>query len=264
VLARLQNLVAERVSVSGVSRKPYGFRYQNRLRLLGLALGACVVTARTAEPLPHLRGVMAVGDVWLASFVVPEQQTQQWRRTGERFGDFTILTIDAQSVTLLDSQSVRQVVRLPESLVINRHAPPMDPAAWQRWVNSRDNPMLFQPAELPVSPRDWPQLPAAKRQEISDWYQAHGWKLTVAADASGDTAVEFAPLQSEQRHAILAQKTQTFLQALSPEQRTLHTAATSKLKNAAAGSETARGVFEASLPPLHREAFRLLGDFTAP
>jgi hypothetical protein len=264
VPARLQHLVAERVSVSRISRRPYRFRCQTLLRFLSLALGACAMLARAAEPLPHLRGVMAIGDAWLASFVAPEQRMQQWRRAGDRFADFMILTVDAQSATLLDAHGVRHVVSLPDAMVLNLQAPPTNAAAWQRWVNSRANPMLDQPAELPVDSRHWFELPVAKRQKISDWYQAHGWKLSVAADASGNMTVEFAPLQSNERHAILAEKQHAFLQALSPEQRTLYTAATTTLKNARASSEAARAAFEVSLLPLQREAFRLLGDFTGP
>lgn len=230
--------------------------------LLGWLLGPLV--ARGAEPVPQLRGVMAVGDAWFASFVVTEQRRQEWRRVGDRFSDFVILSIDAESATLLNSQGERHVVSLPHSLVVNRHAPPTEPAARQVWVDSRDNPMLLQPADLPVDARRWRELPDTRRREITAWYEAHGWKLAVAFDRGGVPDIEFAPLQGERRQAMVAEKQHAFLRALSPEQRTLHTAATVRGKHAPQPSEAAGIAFEASLPPLQRDAFRSLGDFTSP
>jgi hypothetical protein len=197
---------------------------------------------------------MTVGDVWMASFVHADNQRQQWRRPGERMGEFMVLMVEAEGVTLLDARGARHVVRLPEATIVDRGLPPADFDEWQRWVNSRDNPMLHQPADLPVDARRWLELPAERHRQIAGWYVAHGWQLSVAPDGHGGVAIDFAPLQGEQRQAILAQKQQAFLQALSPGQRTLYVAMRR-------GAEHP-GVFETSLQPRQRDAYRLLGDFT--
>ena len=234
------------------------------LLIIAAALAGARAAGAPASPLPELRGVMAVGDVWLASLVRPDARAQEWRRPGERCGEFTIAVVEAQSVTLLDAQGEVRVLRLPDAAVVGTQTPPADPIEWQRWVNSSDNPMLDRPAEPPGDMRRWRDLPAERHQEITAWYASHGWQLVVDADDHSPPAIEFAPLLGEQRQAILAQKQHAFLRGLSPEQRTLHTAAFVPIKLGDGSRDTAVELFKTSLTPLQREAFRLLRDFTTP
>jgi hypothetical protein len=227
---------------------------------LGAAL-ALPFASGASEALPELRGVMSVAGEWQAAFAAADTRAQRWCRTGERIGEFTVAAITVDAATLIDAAGTRHIARLPAAKVRNTQAPPAEPAAWQRWVNSADNPMLHQPAELPVDVQRWAALPDNERRATAEWYRAHGWELKVAADERGVPLAEFSPLQGDARQAILAEKRATFQRSLTPVQRTLYVAAQ---RGPAEGSVDAMDAFRTSLAPLARAAFNDLTDFTAP
>lgn len=221
--------------------------------LLLLALGV-----GRGQSAPQLRGVMIADDHWLASLTLDEPPVQRWCAAGDSIGSFRVETVTRDTVTVLDTSGIRHSMILPSARVLNASAPPADPTAWRRWVNSRDNPMLLAPAEPPMPLRQWRDLPEAKRDEITEWYRRHGWSLSVALDAQGNPSVEFSPLQSAERQAIVAEKEHTFLLSLASEQRVLY--------NDSQHTRTAESAerFKASLDPMRRDAFERLRDFTEP
>lgn len=223
-------------------------------------LVAFVAGAATAPP--RLHGVASIGDVWMAS-LSPGGNPQRWCRVGDRAGEFVVAAIDLESVTLTGADGMPLIVRLPEPKVANVNAPPTDPQEWKRWVNSRGNPMLEKPAPFPVTPRHWPVLAAERRRAIEEWYRLHGWSVDVSVDSNGDPAVEFAPLHGEARQAILAEKQQVFLRSLSPEQRTLHTAARRPGAPADLAAFAIRALSD-SLDANQFATFQEMSDFSTP
>lgn len=228
-------------------------------RLVALLL--CGLALLPVRGESQLRGLMLVGDQWFASLVDAEAGGQAWLAVGERFASDVIERVTSDSVTLLDAAGTRRTLVLRHAQVTSRNAPPVERSERRRWVNSRDNPMLHQPAALPSEFTRWLELGEGRRTEIVEWYAAHGWKLTVSLDATGRSETEFAPLHGDERQVILAAKRSAFMRALSSEQRTLFVAAHEK------GSQDQpekHAAFCASLSPGGREAFAQLGDFTTP
>lgn len=218
-----------------------------------------------ADSVLQVRGVVAIEGHWHAAISTAETGAQRWYRRGDGIGAFTIDSIRVDGVTLVGVDGRPRVLHLAAAKVRDLHAPPDEPEAWVEWVNSHDNPMRDQPAPLPIEPASWAALPREVRRAIVDRYRDHGWELRVEMQAAAASDFEFTPLLGAARQAILAEKQRAFLSVLSPEQRTLHTAALREpVRRPAVQTESARRRFLASLSPLQRVSFEQLGDFSVP
>lgn len=243
-------------------------------RRIAICLGLLLAPlgGHAVDSVLQLRGVVAIEGEWYAAILTEEVGSQRWHgqrwyRRGERIGELKVDSIGMDHVGLVGAHGRHRVLHLQGAKLRDPQAPPDEPEAWVEWVNSHDNPMRDQPAPLPVELASWPALPREERGAIVDWYRDHGWELRVEMQAAAASGFEFTPLLGAARQAILAEKQRAFLSGLSPEQRTLHTAALREPVpdlHPAVQTNPARRRFLASLNSLQRVSFEQLDDFSTP
>jgi hypothetical protein len=145
--------------------------------------GACA-----AGTTPVLQGVLVIAGSGNAhaNLKLGETGRPEWVSVGGTFAGYRVEEVQADRVVLSAPEAERLVVYLHDAQ--NRSAetgePPGPSAApafgTPDWINSRLNPMVHQPIQLPIEiSMRWTELSAEERMEVVKWYQAHGWNMNV-------------------------------------------------------------------------------------
>ena len=181
-------------------------------------------TGLTATPsatsLPKLYGTVETAGDKLASIVMPGAPAARWVAEGERIGGFVLKSVARGKITLArkDGTTVDVFLEGAQPSAANDD----QPAPFSRkWINSRANPMLHNPAELGMElTRNWAKMTKEQRDSVIDFYLKHGWRMVRIETYSGSTlSIEWENIFSAERLDAVRENRARFEAGLTESQR---------------------------------------------
>lgn len=225
-----------------------------------------------------LNGIANMGGHLYASLMVG-RQSSGWLRADEAAGRIRVLSVEANSVRLLDMVSRYEfTVWLNAASVQDSRKASEGPAKYSReWVNSKQNPMLINTTRLPDEiAMNWAKLTQEEKESIIAYYKQYGWQLNTTSTQNGVTTdFVWTNIYQEERQAVLKENNEAFKASLSSDQLAswsemsntpalaLHPGKLTTEEEAEIAARRARfQSFQATLSPRQRLLFQGRTDFT--
>lgn len=145
-----------------------------------------------------------------------------WHREKAIVGGYRIAKINSESVDLAPlrgGKTLTVYLRDSHTQGAASNGPELFSPAW---INSRANPMLYQPRPLLLDlSQHWSSLTQQEKDAICAFYRNYGWELVASESRYGATDFNWSNLYKAARIAAVEANQKAFAASLSPEQQAL-------------------------------------------
>lgn len=225
--------------------------------LAALLAGFVLLSGLRAEEKPKLVAIMQVGSYRFALFRTNDEVGYAWKRQGEKIDGYRVGPIVGAHTSLITEAGEKTELTVPPIRPLG------DPEIERRnWVNSEDNPMVWNPVRAPrIIERALKFLPSEEQDRFFHWYENYGWKAAFAIGGDGAWSIAYENVYGEYRMKLMEKRMAAFRQALTPEQRKMYEEITTPLsfdKYQAKREQLmkTRARFETSLSPELMKTYR--------
>lgn len=219
--------------------------------------GLTLLGSLRAAEMPKLVAIMQVGSYRFALFHTNDEAGYAWKRQGEKIAGYRVGPIVGAHTSLITEAGEQTELTVPPIRPVG------DPEIERRnWVNSEDNPMVWNPVRAPrIIERALKFLGSEEQERFFHWYENYGWKAAFAIGGDGAWSIAYENVYGEYRMKLMEKRMAAFREALTPEQRKMYEEITTPLpfdKYQAKREQLmkTRTRFEASLSPELMKTYR--------